>query len=60
MTYVATEGLEFETAEFYAPENRRPGWAGGLGAAHYERPEVWRARLGLAGDSAAGPLRPGS
>ena len=47
--YVATEGLEFETAEFYAPEIAALGGREAWEAVHYERPEAWRARLGLAG-----------
>jgi hypothetical protein len=51
VAYVATEGLEFETAEFYAPEIAALGGREAWERAHYERPEVWRARLGLATDS---------
>ena len=46
VAYVATEGLEFETAEFYAPEIAALGGREAWERAHYERPEVWRACLG--------------
>ena len=57
MAYVATEGLEFETAEFYAPEIAALGGREAWERAHYERPEVWRARLGLAADSVSALCR---
>jgi hypothetical protein len=57
VAYVATEGLEFETAEFYAPEIAALGGREAWERAHYERPEVWRARLGLATDSVAALCR---
>ena len=52
VAYVATEGLEFETAEFYAPEIGALGGRAAWERAQYERPEVWRTRLRLAADSA--------
>jgi hypothetical protein len=57
LAYVATEGLEFETAEFYASEIAALGGREAWERAHYERPEVWRARLGLATDSVASLCR---
>jgi hypothetical protein len=57
VAYVATEGLEFETAEFYAPEIAALGGREAWERAHYERPEVWRARLGLATDSVSALCR---
>ena len=49
----SVEGLEFETAEFYAPEIAA---AGGLEAwlrETYDAPQMWRDRLRLAADSVA-------
>ncbi|MGH2353677.1 MAG: hypothetical protein ACRDJN_18900, partial [Chloroflexota bacterium] len=40
LAYVATEGLEFETAEFFAAEVQAAGDAAAWQRAHYERPEV--------------------
>jgi hypothetical protein len=57
---VRTEGLEFETATFYAAEVAA---AGGLSswilATYDERPDVWRDRLRLAADSVAALARVG-
>jgi hypothetical protein len=57
LAYLATEGLEFETAEFHAREVAAQGGLAAWERAQYERPEVWRARLGLAADSAAALCR---
>lgn len=50
--YVAAEGLEFETVEFFGPEVEGAGGVAPWQRAHYERPEVWQTRLRLAADSA--------
>ncbi len=55
--YVPTEGLEFETAEFYAPEIAARGGRAAWERAHYDRPEVWNTRLRLAADSVAALCR---
>ena len=52
LRYIATVGLEFETAEFFGPEVAAAGGTVPWQRAHYERPEVWHARLRLAADSA--------
>jgi hypothetical protein len=57
LTYVATEGLEFETAEFYAPEIAALGGRAAWERVQYERADVWRARLRLAADSVAALCR---
>jgi hypothetical protein len=46
-----TEGLEFETAEFYSDEIAAAGGLTTWIAATYDRPEGWRDRLRLAADS---------
>jgi hypothetical protein len=51
LTYLATEGLEFETAEYYAAEVRVAGGPAAWQRAHYERPAVWHDRLRLAAAS---------
>jgi hypothetical protein len=51
LAYVATEGLEFETAEFFAAEVAAAGGVASWERDTYERPEVWQARLRLAADS---------
>jgi hypothetical protein len=51
LAYLATEGLEFETAEFFRPEITAAGGEAAWVRERYERPEVWLARLRLATDS---------
>lgn len=50
---VVVEGLEFETAEFYAQEARRLGGVDAWTQVTYQTHRMWRARLRLAADSAA-------
>ena len=50
---VLTEGLEFETAAFYADEVGAVGGEEAWMRARYDRPAVWAARLRLAADSVA-------
>jgi hypothetical protein len=54
---VRTEGLEFETAGFYANEIAAAGGLAAWMAQIYDRPEVWRDRLRLAADSVAALAR---
>jgi hypothetical protein len=51
LAYMATEGLEFETAEFFPREVEAAGGDVAWMRARYERPDVWLARLRLAIDS---------
>ena len=48
LAYVATEGLEFETAEFFAPEIQAAGSTAAWVRSHYDHPGSWRNRLRLA------------
>ena len=57
LTFLATEGLEFETAAFYPAEVAAAGGEVAWVRARYERPEVWRDRLRLATDSVAAACR---
>jgi hypothetical protein len=54
---VATDGLEFETADFFPAEIAAAGGVAVWVRDHYERPEVWLARLRLATDSVAALCR---
>lgn len=51
LAYLATEGLEFETAEFFQRESAAAGGEAAWVRARYERPDVWLARLRLTTDS---------
>ncbi len=57
LAYVANEGLEFETAEFFAAEIAAAGGAAQWQHRHYDQPDVWRDRLRLAADSVAAACR---
>jgi hypothetical protein len=57
LAYLATEGLEFETAEFYQPEVVAAGGVDAWARRQYERPDAWLARLRLATDSVAAAQR---
>lgn len=48
---IATEGLEFETADFYSEEIAAAGDLAAWMEATYDRPAMWRDRLRLAADS---------
>jgi len=54
---LASEGLEFETAAFWPAEVAAAGGEAAWVRVHYERPEVWLARLRLATDSVAALCR---
>ncbi len=49
--YRATEGLSFETADYYAAEIKRAGGAAQWQEQVYERPEMWLQRLELSHNS---------
>jgi hypothetical protein len=51
VAFLATEGLEFETATFYPREVAAAGGRDAWIAQVYERPEMWAQRLRLAADS---------
>jgi hypothetical protein len=51
VAFLATEGLEFETATFYPQEVAAMGGRDAWIETVYERPEVWAQRLRLAADS---------
>jgi len=55
--FLAAEGLEFETATFYADQISAAGSLQAWVAERYERPEVWAARLRLAADSVSALAR---
>ncbi len=57
LAFLATEGLEFETAIFAAAEVAEAGGGAAWVRARYERPEVWLARLRLAADSVEAACR---
>ena len=57
LAFVATEGLEFETAAFHPDEVAAAGGEAAWVRARYERPEVWLDRLRLAADSVAAACR---
>lgn len=57
LAYLATEGLEFETATFYPAEIAAAGGLAPWLHATYDRPAVWRDRLRLAADSVAALTR---
>jgi len=57
LAYLANEGLEFETAEFFAAEVMAAGGVAQWQRRHYDQPRVWRDRLRLAADSVAAACR---
>ncbi len=57
LAFLAVEGLEFETAAFFAEEVAAAGGEAAWVRDRYDRPEVWRDRLRLAADSVAAACR---
>lgn len=57
LAFAAMEGLEFETATFFAREIAEAGGRAAWINAEYERPEMWAQRLRLAADSVQALVR---
>jgi hypothetical protein len=55
--FARTEGLEFETADFYPRDVVMAGGVSDWVRAVYERPQMWSTRLQLASDSVRVALR---